>query len=186
MAWIQPRIGGIRSFNFSISFLSLSSLLISTAGAATQTPCALSSAMRAKGIDLHHSIYRPIFRQLFRMGTSPTGDDASQEQKLETDRASVLRRETSDEQATEMVTSWFVIKMAQVLGLDTSDVDPDKPVHAYGIDSLVAIDLKNWFAREIGAEIQVFFLLGNTPIKEVSREAAVRSTWRPSTTKENN
>lgn len=144
------------------------------------------AAVRAKGIDLHHSIYRPIFRQLFRMGTSSMGDEASQEQNLDTDRVSVLRRETSDERATEMVTSWFVIKTAQVLGLDTSDVDPDKPVHAYGIDSLVAIDLKNWFAREIGAEIQVFFLLGNSPIKEVAREAAVRSTWRPSTKKENN
>lgn len=42
-----------------------------------------------------------------------------------------------------MIVSWFLIKMAQVLGLDMSDVDPDKPILEYGIDSLVAIDLQN-------------------------------------------
>ena len=139
------------------------------------------TAVLAKGIDLHHSIHRPLFRQLFRMNLlsgSAESADTTAEQRLERDRAGVLRRAVSNEQASELVTGWFVIKMAQVLGLDVSDVDPDKPVHTYGIDSLVAIDLKNWFAREINAEVQVFLLLGNTSIRQVAKEAAARSAYR--------
>lgn len=141
------------------------------------------AAVLAKGIDLHHSIHRPVFRQLFRMSSSAESAESadSLEQKLERNRAGVLRRAATDEEAGELVAGWFVAKLAQVLGLDVGDVDPDKPVPAYGIDSLVAIDLKNWFAREISAEVQVFLLLGNTPIRQVATEAAARSTHRIST-----
>ncbi|ESZ93011.1 lovastatin nonaketide synthase [Sclerotinia borealis F-4128] len=139
------------------------------------------AAVLAKGIDLHHAIHRPLFRQLFRIGLPP-GDnqsaDTSAEKRLEKDRAGILRRTKSDKQASAMITEWFVAKMAQVLGLDVDDVDADKPVHAYGIDSLVAIDLKNWFARETNAEVQVFLLLGNTSLRQVAWEAATISGYR--------
>ncbi|KAK3937383.1 lovastatin diketide synthase [Diplogelasinospora grovesii] len=104
------------------------------------------AAAFAKGIDLHHSIRRPMFRHLFRMGSSLTTNTTMHEKGEEKDRASILRHAETDEQV-------------------------EKPVHTYGIDSLVAIDLKNWFAREIGTEVQALTLLGNAPLGQVAREA---------------
>ncbi|KAI1191193.1 KR-domain-containing protein [Nemania serpens] len=43
----------------------------------------------------------------------------------------------------------------------------DRPVHTYGMNSLVAVDQKNWFSREIGADIQVFLLLSNKSLDAV-------------------
>ncbi|KAF2962695.1 hypothetical protein GQX73_g10878 [Xylaria multiplex] len=128
------------------------------------------SAVRAKNIDLHHAIHRPLFRQLFCIGaTSPS---SASDQLSSIDYASNLKHASTSEEAVDLVTGWFRSKVAQVLGLKVAEVDPERPVHTYGIDSLVAIDLKNWFAREIGADMQVFAILGNKPLSSVAKEAA--------------
>lgn len=134
-----------------------------------------ASAIRAKGVDFHHSLFRPMFRQLFRM-------DATSASKINVgaliDYASELRHATSDEVAAQLITDWFKAKIAQIVGVHEIDVDTEKPVHTHGIDSLVAIDLKNWFSREIKAEIPVFVLLGNKPLVDIAREAAESSQFR--------
>lgn len=40
------------------------------------------------------------------------------------------------------------------------------------------INLKNWYATEIGANVQVFSLLGNNSMGEVAKEAAKSSKFR--------
>lgn len=65
-----------------------------------------------------------------------------------------------------------------MLALVESDIDTSKPLHTYGIDSLIAIDLKNWLAREIGANIDVFMLMGNDPMEVLSAESTRRSRFR--------
>jgi hypothetical protein len=41
------------------------------------------------------------------------------------------------------------------------DIDTMKSINVYGIDSLVAIDLKNWMHREVGADVEVFVFLAD-------------------------
>ncbi|KAI0553284.1 lovastatin nonaketide synthase [Xylaria curta] len=127
------------------------------------------SAIRAKKIELNHALHRPLFRQLFCMDSGP---ELSSDLKESINHAELLRQAPSHYEAGSLVTMWFRSKVAQVLGLKIEDVDTDRPVHTHGIDSLVAIDLKNWFLREIGADIQVFLLLSNKSLTMVAREAA--------------
>lgn len=101
------------------------------------------AAVQAKGIDLHHYSYRPVFRQLFCSGPSLTDTETLNKQDIGINRIAALHGVTSGEHATEMVLGRFIAKIAQVLSLDVSDIDPEKPIHAYGNDSLVAMDLKN-------------------------------------------
>lgn len=143
------------------------------------------SAVLAKGIDLHHSIHRPMFRHLFRMRPAATNTDdhglsspGSSNDGKTMDRAAILRKATSQNEAASLITGWFSTKIAQVLGLPELDIDPHKPIHIYGIDSLVAIDLKNWLAREMGAEMEVFMLLGNSSLETISAVAAEKSRYR--------
>ncbi|KAI1819535.1 lovastatin nonaketide synthase [Xylaria intraflava] len=131
-------------------------------------------AVRAKKIDLHHIIHRPLFRQLFHMDTESTG--ASNGSIV--DHRARLKEVDSDEEAGQLITEWYRSKVAHMLGLKVDDVDIGQPVKAYGMDSLVAIDLKNWFAREIGAEVPVFHLLGNKSLAVVAREVAEMSSFR--------
>lgn len=71
-----------------------------------------------------------------------TDTETFNKQNIVTNRIAALHGATSGEQATETVLGWFIAKIAEVLGLGVSDIDPEKPIHAYGNDSLVAMYLK--------------------------------------------
>lgn len=136
------------------------------------------SAVLAKGIDLHHSIRRPMFRHLFRMVSENVKIESKNADNTKIDRAVLLKNSESQDQAAALVSEWFSGKVGQVLGLSRLDIDPNKPVPAYGVDSLVAIDLRNWLEREIGADIAVFELMGNMSLGKLSAVAAEKSRHR--------
>lgn len=138
------------------------------------------AAVLGKGAELHHSIRRPLFSHLFAMDRSLGSDKNRTRQKIrELDRQSMLHGAASDEEATDLVVEWLSSKISQLLGLGKDDIDMAKPAHSYGIDSLISIDLKNWFNLEVGFDIQVFVLLGNISLNELAGEAAVKSRFRP-------
>lgn len=142
----------------------------------------MPSAIVEKGIDLHHSIRRPLFRHLFHLGlkeNGPADSDTSQNRALE-DKGAQLQGAMSEEEAIHLVTGWLSAKIASILGLPEAEISPTKPIHTYGIDSLVAIDLKNWFSREIGADVGVFLLMENMPLDQLSAEATKKSRYRQS------
>ncbi|KAL4915232.1 KR-domain-containing protein [Aspergillus aurantiobrunneus] len=119
----------------------------------------IPSAVVARGIDLHHSMQRPIFSHLFRI--APHSSPAHHANTRAIHLPAALK-------AAALVLDWACSKM----------VKPDKPNHTYGIDSLVAIDLKNWFEREIGASVTLFDLMGNIPFREFCSVAAQTSRYR--------
>ncbi|PHH91885.1 hypothetical protein CDD83_9906 [Cordyceps sp. RAO-2017] len=140
----------------------------------------LPDAVLAKGIDLHHSIRRPLFRHLFQMGRGQSGGDESGASSVTAglDRASMLASADSQAAAAALVVAWLAGKIGQILGLAEEDVDVARPAHTYSIDSLVAIDLKNWFSREIGADMEIFTLLGNASLEQLAEQAAAKSRYR--------
>lgn len=138
----------------------------------------MPSAVLAKGIDLHHSIRRPMFRHLFRMDAEEVKTESDNAGNVIVNRAALLKKAASQDEAAALVTEWFSGKVRQVLGLSESDMDLSKPMHAYGVDSLVAIDLRNWLEREIGADIAVFELVSNVPLGNLSAVAAEKSRYR--------
>lgn len=130
----------------------------------------MPSVIAAKGIDLHHIFRRPMFSHLFRMdvGTASTTSMAIQPATGAINRPVMLKAACSFEDATALVAEWITHKIAHILGLQASSIDPEKPIHAYGIDSLIAVDMKNWFENELGASITVFDLMGNISLERLS------------------
>ena len=49
---------------------------------------------------------------------------------------------------------------------------------SYGVDSLVAVELRNWFAREVSAEVAIFEILGEPSISSLAVAVARRSQYR--------
>ncbi|KAL4938406.1 hypothetical protein BDV06DRAFT_57134 [Aspergillus oleicola] len=136
----------------------------------------------AKGVSLHHSIRRPLFSHLFRVGGH--SQDASlceltKGSATALDFPKILSTTTSHDEAVALVTEWACSRVGQILGRPVADIEPSKPIHVYGVDSLVAVDLKNWFDREIGARVTVFAIMGNMPLRELCVAAARGSRYRP-------
>lgn len=61
--------------------------------------------------------------------------------------------------ALELITEGLMIKVSAVLMVPREDMDASKAIVVYGLDSLVAIEIRNWITRELEASLQVLELL---------------------------
>ena len=53
-------------------------------------------------------------------------------------------------------------KLAKSMLISKEDMHVDKPMRLYGVGSLVVIELRNWFAQYLKADITVFDLIGES------------------------
>ncbi|CAI7662741.1 unnamed protein product [Penicillium viridicatum] len=70
-----------------------------------------------------------------------------------------LSAASSKGEALKVCYEALAAKLAQVLVLSLEDMDPSITVVSLGLDSLVAIEIRNWIAREANANVQVLELL---------------------------
>ena len=84
-----------------------------------------------------------------------SGQNASMAQQL-------MRAQSLDEAKT-IVGNGLLAKISGVLLVHAEDVQVDAPMATYGLDSLVAVEIRNWIVRELDVSVSVFDLLsGNT------------------------
>lgn len=72
-----------------------------------------------------------------------------------------LANAPSREEALVTCYEALAAKLAQVLVISLDDMDPAITVSSLGLDSLVAIEIRNWIAREANANVQVLELLSS-------------------------
>ncbi|KAJ5577872.1 uncharacterized protein N7459_006836 [Penicillium hispanicum] len=71
----------------------------------------------------------------------------------------MLQNAPSKEAALQICYEALAAKLAQVLVISLEDMDPSITVSSLGLDSLVAIEIRNWIAREANANVHVLELL---------------------------
>ena len=87
----------------------------------------------------------------------------------------LLKEATSIAEATHIVCVALVHKIAQVLTTPLERIEADQPLMAYGLDSLVAVELRNWMVSELGATVPLLELTNSPSIEALARVAAVQS-----------
>ncbi|KPM43172.1 Lovastatin diketide synthase LovF [Neonectria ditissima] len=92
------------------------------------------------------------------------------------DYPSLFRAATDDKSRAVIVASALAHKLARAMMVSADDVDTNKPLSAYGIDSLMAVELRNWIGREFGAKLGMWELMtGERAVKGIA-EAVVRKS----------
>ena len=91
----------------------------------------------------------------------------------------LVSQAASLEDAAGVVSIGLVRKLAKMLMVDVEDIEPEKPITRYGIDSLLAVELRSWIFMDIQADVSVFQLMSNVPITELARQIAVKSKCLP-------
>ena len=133
------------------------------------------SGMRAKGSNMPHWMQRRTFGHLHQMGLD---EKVSKDSETAVDYVSLFRSATSLGEAGRILTDGLVKKLAKALSMPPDDIDTSKPLHAYGVDSLLAVELRNYFAKELGAEVAIFDLMGGASFATVGMTVASRSKYR--------
>ncbi|KAI1484805.1 KR domain-containing protein [Biscogniauxia mediterranea] len=79
------------------------------------------------------------------------------------DTQDIIQELTSNEslsEAAEVATQVLTQRVSTLLGTPTDGIDKQKPMHSYGLDSLSAIDLRNWVRNAFNTDLPVFEILG--------------------------
>ncbi|KAL8747818.1 MAG: hypothetical protein Q9190_000362 [Brigantiaea leucoxantha] len=87
-------------------------------------------------------------------------------------------------EAGDMTAKGLAKKLSVSLSMPEEDVEINRPIHAYGVDSLVAVEVRYWFLKELKAEVAVFDILESESIRQLSVLAARRSEYLPASSKE--
>lgn len=81
----------------------------------------------------------------------------------------------SRDEAAEVIANALMMRLSKALGVLLDNLDVSQSIHSYGVDSLVAEELRNWFKFELGADVAVFEMLGNSTSKDFGRLVAGKS-----------
>lgn len=78
--------------------------------------------------------------------------------------AALFMQATDSAERIQIVLRALAVKLARAMSISPDDVEPSKPLSAYGVDSLMAVELRNWVGREFGATVAVFDFMGGVSI----------------------
>ena len=86
-----------------------------------------------------------------------------------------LRQADSQEQVVELICDALVLKISNLLSITEENVDRKKPVVAYGLDSLVAVELRNWITLDLEANVPLMELMNSPSIEHLAGKIAAKS-----------
>lgn len=84
----------------------------------------------------------------------------------------------SMEKAAAIITEALVARVAKTLQTTVGEIDTERFLHSYGIDSLAAIELVNWALKECQSHINVFDIMAAVPIWATAKKIAANSKFQ--------
>ena len=79
--------------------------------------------------------------------------------------------------AVEVITKAIATKLSEDFMIPAEDIDPAQPVSSFGVDSLVAVELRNWLLSQSKAEVSVFDVVQSKSLTALSTQIATRSKF---------
>lgn len=121
-----------------------------------------------EGLDIPFWMERPMFSHLRHLEpvSGRVTDSMATTQNGQHD-LSTLKSVESPVEACKIISAAIQNKIATVLCRELADIQTDKPLHTHGIDSLVAVELRNWFLKTLQADISVFEILGGASVESL-------------------
>jgi hypothetical protein len=95
-------------------------------------------------------------------------EDAGAERGLATCDRAMLREAVSLDEAARYVCAKLMEKLAALLMLPVGDISASGSMADYGVDSLVAVEMRNWLVREMDATVPILDLLADISLQELS------------------
>ncbi|PHH65203.1 hypothetical protein CDD81_3062 [Ophiocordyceps australis] len=79
---------------------------------------------------------------------------------------------TDKASAADIIQAGLVNMLAKAMTMLPEELDPNKPPNAYGVDSLVAVGVRNFVINTFAVQVSVFEVLSDTTIAELSSSIA--------------
>lgn len=102
-----------------------------------------------------------------------------QHTNAEVSPGAAVRHASSRPSAEALIAQAVVQKLASTLMRPVDEIDPAAQISAYGLDSLVAIEIRNWITRELEASLQILEILTSDSVHALSRVILNKTTLVP-------
>ncbi|KAK7724612.1 putative secondary metabolism biosynthetic enzyme [Diaporthe eres] len=134
----------------------------------------LPDDIAARGMDLMGWMNEPIFSVLHQMGGSAAegGGEASSRKGKGPALIKLIEGAASPAEAADVVAAGIATKLCRVLSLPPDAFDMAQPLHVYGVDSLIAVEMRNWLMQTLKADVAVFEILGGATAETLGRTVA--------------
>ena len=111
------------------------------------------------------------------------GEDGEQHSEYDGKSLKDLLAAAEDDAAVQAtLEKCFARELHSMLQVEASRIDRDIPVASLGVDSLVAVQIRSWFLKEVGVEIPVLKILAdNSSFTQLCKDA-LAGRRRPATT----
>ncbi|CAD6579781.1 MAG: hypothetical protein ASARMPRED_009250 [Alectoria sarmentosa] len=80
--------------------------------------------------------------------------------------------------AEDTVVEALKSKLSNSLSVPKEDIDAEKAIYSFGIDSLVALEVRYWYMKEMKANIPIFDIMQNQSLLAPGQFAAGKSDYR--------
>lgn len=130
----------------------------------------------ADGAELPFTMHQPIWQHLHHVPVQTNTNGQVDPNDMVGVRSenilSTLATIESVPEATDTIIMAIGQRIASTLGVPEDRLDDHKPMHSYGIDSLTAIDMRNWMAKTFDVDVAVFDILGGATTISVAENIA--------------
>ena len=93
--------------------------------------------------------------------------------------ASAVRHASDRAEAEASIVRALMQRMASTLMRSVDEMDAFAPISAYGLDSLVTIEIRNWITRELETSFQILDILTSDSIHALAQKILNRTTRIP-------
>ncbi|KAL4993410.1 hypothetical protein BDV10DRAFT_199663 [Aspergillus recurvatus] len=133
--------------------------------------------LAAEGREIPVLLNRPLFRGTWNIvdTTTSAASNAAEDAGGNADVLHRLATVTSMQEAADIIAESLMQRLSKAIGVPLKNLDAAKPMNQYGVDSLVAVELRNWFKWKLDADVAVFEMLGKMSFEEMGRVAAGKS-----------
>ncbi|KAF7899503.1 hypothetical protein EAF00_003839 [Botryotinia globosa] len=130
------------------------------------------SSIKARGADVPSMMTLPKFRGTWNINEKGTTD---MKEAVFSDVASQLHCVASQAEAARIIANALMERLSNALAVPLQNLDSSRPMHIYGVDSLIAVELRNWFNQKLNAEVAVFEILGEVTFQDIGVLVASKS-----------
>ena len=118
-------------------------------------------------------ISNPRFSHLARSSENTSTPNAQGTSSISVRKA--LQDATSVDQAVSVTCAAVIRKVSSISMTPEEEIEANKPLVAYGLDSLVAVELRNWIGNELGASVPLLELTTSPSLEALARLIAAKS-----------
>ncbi|KAI0904706.1 putative polyketide synthase [Ustulina deusta] len=114
----------------------------------------------ARGNEPSDWMSEPIFLNLHQVPASGSDQNSATSGGSAEDLWTGIKNAKSHLEAGDIVANGIASKLAKVLSMPQETFDVSQPLHAYGVDSLIALEIRNWLLKSVKVDVAVFEILG--------------------------